>query len=392
LVLNPPLNEEKAKSLPPLSAEEMVRYSRHLLLPEVGLEGQRTLKSGSVLIVGIGGLGTPAATYLAAAGVGRIGLVDLDVIEKSNLQRQVLYSESDLGADKVEVAAKRLRAINPNVSVEPRKLTLSSSNALELLKDYDVVIDGTDNFPTRYLLNDACVLLGKPDIYASIFRFDGQASVFYARKGPCYRCLFPEPPPPDAVPSCADGGVLGVLPGIMGSIQAAQAISLLLGTGEPLVGRLLVFSAVDCTFTELHIKKNPQCPVCGVKPTVTKLIDYELFCGLGRNQPSAVRDVTPLELKTEIEEGGHVVLLDVREPFEFNICHLQGAKLVPLGSLPERLGELDSASETVVCCHTGKRSAKAVEMLTAAGFSRVRNLRGGVKAWAEEVDPSMPRY
>jgi len=392
LVLNPSLTEEKRKSLAPLSAEEIVRYSRHLLLPEVGLEGQRALKSGSVLIVGMGGLGTPAATYLAAAGVGRIGLVDLDVIEKSNLQRQVLYSESDLGADKVEVAASRLRAINPNVNVEPLKITLNSSNALGILKDYDVVIDGTDNFPTRYLLNDACVLLNKPDVYASILRFDGQASVFYAREGPCYRCLFPEPPPPGAVPSCAESGVLGVLPGIMGTIQAAQAISLVLRTGEPLIGRLLVFNAIDSTFTELRIKKNPECPICGANPTVKELIDYEQFCGVGRNQQPAAQEVTPRELKAEIGGGRHVVLLDVREPFEFNICHLQGAKLVPLGSLTGRLGELESASEMVVYCHTGKRSARAVEMLTAAGFTRVRNLRGGIKAWAEEVDPTMPRY
>jgi len=386
------LNEEKRKSAAPLSAEEIVRYSRHLLIPEVGLEGQGELKAGSALIVGMGGLGTPAATYLAAAGVGRIGLVDLDVIEKSNLQRQVLYSEQDLGADKVEVAASRLRAVNPNVKVEPHKITLNSTNALALLKDYDVIIDGTDNFPTRYLINDACVLLDKPDIYASILRFDGQASVFYARKGPCYRCLFPEPPPPGAVPSCAESGVLGVLPGIMGSIQAAQAISLLLRTGEPLIGRLLVFNAVDSTFTELRIKKNPECPICGANPTVRELIDYEQFCGVGRNQQFAAMEVTPRELKVEIERGRHVVLLDVREPFEFNICHLQGAKLVPLGLLTTRLGELDNATEIVVYCHTGKRSARAAEMLTAAGFPRVRNLQGGIKAWAEEVDPTMPRY
>lgn len=356
------------------------------------MDGQRLIKSGSVLIVGVGGLGTPAATYLAAAGVGQICLVDNDVVEKSNLHRQILYSESDLGMNKVDVAKVRLYAVNPNVDVEARRLTLDSSNAMGILKDYDVVIDGTDNFPTRYLINDACVLLGKPDIYASIFRFDGQASVFYAKAGPCYRCLFPEPPPPDSVPTCADGGVLGVLPGIMGTIQAAQAINLLLNGGKTLIGRLLVFSASDTSFTELKIGKNPQCPVCGTNPTIKKLIDYDQFCGVRRNGATTSRDISPTSLKTQMNDGEKVVLLDVREPFEYRICHLEGAKLIPMGELPAKLGELNAADGIVVYCHTGQRSARAADFLRAAGFTKVKNLTGGIRAWAEEVDQTMPRY
>lgn len=377
---------------PGLSNDELVRYSRHLLLPEVGVEGQRSLKSGSVLVVGAGGLGTPAATYLAAAGVGRIGLVDNDVIEKSNLQRQFLYTEADLGRSKVDVARARLAGINPNVNLEPHNLVLDSTNAMDVLKNYDVVIDGTDNFPTRYLLNDACVLLGKPDVYASIFRFDGQASVFYAKEGPCYRCLFPEPPPPDSVPSCAEGGVLGVLPGIMGSIQAVQAINLLLNKGKTLIGRLLVFSATDTTFTELRIGKNPECPVCGDNPRVTQLIDYDQFCGLKRNEASVDREISPTSLKARIDEGRRPLLLDVREPFEYSICHLPDALLIPTGALPARLGELNPAGEIVVYCHTGVRSARAVELLRAAGFAKARNLTGGIRAWSLEVDHTMPQY
>jgi len=344
------------------------------------------------LIVGVGGLGTPASAYLAAAGVGRIGLVDNDIVEKSNLQRQILYSESDLGMSKVDVALGRLQRINPNISIEPHNVTLSSSNAMDLLKRYDLVIDGSDNFPTRYLINDACVLLGKPDIYASIFRFDGQASVFHAGEGPCYRCLFPDPPPPDTVPSCADGGVLGVLPGIMGTLQASQAINLILHRGETLVGRLLVFSATDSSFTELRIRKNPQCPVCGPNPTIKELIDYEQFCGVKRNGASTGHEITAAELEAEMEKGRMPVLLDVREPFEFSICHLDRAKLVPIGMLPEKLSELNSADDIVVYCHVGTRSARAAEFLRAAGFAKVKNLRGGIRAWAEEVDATMPRY
>ena len=385
-------NTQSGEALPGISTDEAIRYSRHILLPEVGLEGQRRLKSGSVLVVGVGGLGTPAATYLAAAGVGRIGLIDNDVVEKSNLHRQILYSESDLGMNKVDVARARLHAVNPNIVVEPHQITLDSSNAREILNDYDVVIDGTDNFPTRYLINDACVLLGKPDVYASVFRFDGQVSVFYAREGPCYRCLFPEPPPPGSVPTCADGGVLGVLPGIMGSIQASQAISLLLGRGQSLIGRLLVFSATDTSFTELKIAKNPNCPVCGTHPTIKELIDYEEFCGIRRLEASTDREVSPSSLRAQLNDGERVVLLDVREPFEYRICHLENARLIPIGVLPEKLAELNPADQIVVYCHTGSRSARAAEFLRAAGFTKVRNLTGGIRAWTEQVDQTMPRY
>jgi len=375
-----------------LTNDELIRYSRHLLLPEVGVEGQKVLKSRSVLVVGAGGLGTPAATYLSAAGVGRIGLVDNDVIEKSNLQRQFLYTEADLGRSKVDVALARLKGINPNVTFEPHKVVLDSTNAMGILKNYDVIIDGTDNFPTRYLVNDACVLLGKPDVYASIFRFDGQASVFYATDGPCYRCLFPQPPPPDTVPSCAEGGVLGVLPGIMGSIQAVQAINLILNKGTTLVGRLLVFSASDTTFTELRISKNPDCPVCGPSPSVNHLIDYDQFCGVKRDEASVDREISPVSLKARLDQGRRTVLVDVREPFEYSICHLQNALLIPTGALPGRLRELNPADEIVVYCHTGVRSARAVELLRAAGFAKARNLTGGIRAWAIEVDPSVPQY
>lgn len=359
-------------------------------MPEVGMEGQRLLKSASVLIVGAGGLGNPAATYLAAAGVGRIGLVDDDVVEQSNLHRQVLYSQSDIGKSKVETAKKRLHDVNPNVTVEVHKVKLDSSNALEILGGYDVIIDATDNFPTRYLINDACVMLGKPDVYASIFRFDGQASVFYAKRGPCYRCLYPDPPPPDSVPSCAEGGVLGVLPGIMGSIQAVQALNIILGHGEPLFGRLLVFSASDTSFNELRIRRNEGCPVCGRNPSVTGLIDYEQFCGIKKGQELA--EVEPRALKAELDQGRRVLLLDVREPAEYQICRISGAKLIPLGTLPDHLKELDSAEDIVVYCHSGVRSGNATQFLRSAGFKRVRNLKGGIRAWTDDVDKSLPRY
>jgi sulfur-carrier protein adenylyltransferase/sulfurtransferase len=373
------------------SSGEFARYSRHLIMPEVGLEGQSKLKSASVLIVGAGGLGTPSATYLAAAGVGRIGIVDFDTIEKSNLHRQVLYSEQDVGKSKADVARKRLLEINPNVSVEVHKVRLDSSNALEILGAYDIILDGTDNFPTRYLVNDACVLLGKPNVYASIFRFDGQASVFYANEGPCYRCLYPEPPPPGLVPSCAEGGVLGVLPGIMGSIQAAEAIDLILGKGRPLIGRLLLFDALDMTFKELKLHKNPNCSVCGPNPTVTHLIDYEAFCGT-EEQLGEELEVSPKALKQLVDDGKDVVVLDVREPFEYEIAHLGNAKLIPLGELAARVNELDTARPIVVYCHTGQRSAQAVRFLNGLGFKKVKNLKGGIRAWGTEVDPTIQMY
>jgi sulfur-carrier protein adenylyltransferase/sulfurtransferase len=388
--LSLPPNATVGKELPALTPEEVSRYSRHLVMPEVGMDGQRLLKSASVLIIGAGGLGNPAATYLAAAGIGTIGLVDDDVIEKSNLHRQVLYSQADLGKNKVDTAKLRLHDVNPNVEVLTHKLKLDSTNALETLRDYDVIIDATDNFPTRYLVNDACVMLGKPDIYASIFRFDGQASVFDARKGPCYRCLYPDPPPPDSVPSCAEGGVLGVLPGIMGSIQAVQALNIVLGNGEPLIGRLLVFSASDTSFTELRIRKNQDCPVCGRDPTITALIDYEQFCGVRRGE--AAEEVDPLALKAELDRGKRVLLLDVREPAEWQICRISGARLIPLRSLPERMKELDSAEEIVVYCHTGIRSGNATRFLHDAGFKKVRNLKGGIRAWTDYVDKSLTQY
>jgi len=374
-----------------LTQSEVERYSRQMVLPELGPRGQQKLKESSVLVIGAGGLGTPASVYLAAAGVGRIGVVDEDVVEKSNLHRQTIYTEEDIGKLKAVVAAERLQSVNPHIKVEPHKVRLSSSNALDIMRDYDIVIDCTDNFPARYLINDACVLLGKPDVYASIFRFDGQASTFHSRKGPCYRCLFPEPPPPDNVQDCAVAGVLGVLPGIMGSIQAIESIKLMIGMGDPLFGRLLVFNATDMTFNELRFKKNPDCPVCGEQPTVRNLIDYEEFCGVRRAAPS-VQEVAPMELKREIDVGDRIVLLDVREPFEYALCRIENAKLIPLGELRRRVNELDRSAKTVVYCHTGVRSARAVELLTSEGFHSVRNLKGGIRAWAEEVDRKVPIY
>lgn len=376
---------------PVFSPGELARYSRHLIMPEVGLEGQRKLKSASVLIVGAGGLGTPSAIYLAAAGVGRIGIVDFDTIEKSNLHRQILYSEQDIGKDKADVAKERLLQVNPNITVELHKVRLDSSNALNILKNYDVIMDGTDNFPTRYLVNDACVLLGKPNVYASIFRFEGQASVFYAKENACYRCLYPEPPPPNLIPSCAEGGVLGVLPGIMGSIQAAEAIGLIIGKGTPLIGRLLLFDALNMSFKELRLKKNPNCVVCGPNPTVKKLIDYEAFCGV-QEELNPEQEVTVKTLKKLLDEKADVTILDVREPFEYEICRLDGSKLIPLGELPERVNELSTADRIVVHCHSGARSANAVKFLNSLGFKKAKNLKGGIKAWAEQIDPSMARY
>ncbi len=382
------MSEDSAQGL---TQAEVERYSRQLVLPELGPVGQRKLKGSSVLVVGSGGLGIPASVYLAAAGVGRIGLVDEDIIEKSNLHRQTIYSEADVGRSKAQVASDRLRQVNPYVVVEPYEVKLTSANAREIVKGFDVVLDCTDNFPARYLINDACVLLGKPDVYASIFRFDGQASVFDAKKGPCYRCLFPEPPPPDSVQDCAVAGVLGVLPGIMGSIQAAEAMKLVLGQGEPLVGRLLLFNATDMSFNELKFKKNERCPVCGKSPSITALVDYEEFCGLRRAAP-AVREITPTELKGLLAGNGGITLVDVREPFEHGLCRIEGSKLIPLGELEKRAEELDRGADIVVYCHVGARSATATQLLVSMGFSRVRNLKGGIRAWSMDVDPSVPVY
>ena len=382
---------EGRKAKPSFSNNEIARYSRHLIMPEVGLEGQGKLKSASVLVIGAGGLGTPSSTYLAAAGVGRIGIVDFDVIEKSNLHRQVLYSEADVGKSKAEVAKKRLLEVNPNISVEVHQTKLDSSNALEVLRGYDVILDGTDNFPTRYLVNDACVLLGKPNVYASIFRFEGQASVFYAKEGPCYRCLYPEPPPPGLVPSCAEGGVLGVLPGIMGSIQAAETIDIVLGKGKPLIGRLLLFDALNMQFKELRLRKNPECKVCGPNPTVKELIDYEAFCGV-EEQLTPDLELTPKQLAGLIAQRKDLVLVDVREPWEFEINHIEGARLIPLNELPSRVNELSTADNIVVNCLSGQRSAQATKLLNSMGFKKVKNLKGGIRAWVAEVQPELAYY
>ncbi len=378
-----------------LSKDEILRYSRHLIMPEVGMDGQLKLKQAKVLCIGAGGLGSPLALYLAAAGVGKLGIVDFDVVDFTNLQRQVIHDTDDVGRHKLQSAKETLADINPNVEVVGYETRLTSENALELFKDYDVIADGTDNFPTRYLVNDACVLLGKPNVYASIFRFEGQASVFYANEGPCYRCLYPEPPPPGLVPSCAEGGVLGVLPGIMGSIQALETIKMILGKGRPLIGRLLLFDALNLKFRELKLRKNPDCPVCGLHPTVTKLIDYEQFCGIRGEEhveTTSVPEVTPVEVKKWMDEKKEFVLVDVREPHEFQICRIPGSVLIPLGDVPKRMNELNSADEIVVHCRSGMRSARAVELLIKSGFRKIHNLKGGVLAWSDQVDPSMPKY
>jgi len=380
--------EERAQ----LSHEEILRYSRHLILPDVGVEGQRKLKAARVLLVGAGGLGSPAALYLAAAGVGTIGLVDFDVVDKTNLQRQIIHGTSSVGRPKLESATERIRELNPNVRVETFETRLTSENALDIIREFEIVADGTDNFPTRYLVNDACVLLGKPNVYGSIFRFEGQASVFHAKAGPCYRCLYAEPPPPGLVPSCAEGGVLGVLPGIIGSIQAMEAIKLILGAGEPLIGRLLLFDALKLQFRELKLQKDPDCPVCGTHPTVTALIDYEAFCGIGADTAYNDAEITAQELEAEWKNNPDLLVLDVRDPHEYQIAHIDGAVLIPLSELPTRLGQLDGHREIVTHCHHGARSLKALEILKAAGFSKVRSLRGGIDAWAVNVDPGLPRY
>jgi adenylyltransferase/sulfurtransferase len=378
---------------PALSHGEVLRYSRHLLLPEVGLAGQRKLKAARVLAVGAGGLGSPLSLYLAAAGVGTIGIVDFDVVDLTNLQRQIVHGTSSLGRPKLESAEARLTDVNPNVRIEKHEARLTSENALEILGEYDMVVDGTDNFPTRYLVNDACVLLGKPNVYGSIFRFEGQASLFYAKEGPCYRCLYSEPPPPGLVPSCAEGGVLGVLPGIIGSIQALETIKWIIGAGDSLIGRLLLFDALKLRFRELRLRKDPACPICGENPTIRELIDYEAFCGIGAEPTYAGPEITAEELRREMQEKGpELVLIDVREPHEWEIAHIEGARLIPLGQLPERLGELDGHAEIVTHCHHGARSMKALQLLKGAGFSRVRSLAGGIDAWAERIEVGMPRY
>jgi adenylyltransferase/sulfurtransferase len=376
-----------------LTREEIARYSRHLIMPEVTIEGQRRLKQGSVLLVGAGGLGSPAALYLAAAGVGRVGILDFDVVDESNLQRQVLHDTSWVGKPKLESARARLQALNPHIAIETHATALDSSNALRIMADYDVVVDGTDNFETRYLTNDACFLLKKPNVYGSIFRFEGQASVFWPEKGPCYRCLYPEPPPPGLVPSCAEGGVLGILPGVVGGIQATEALKILLGVGEPLVGRLLLYDALAMRFEELKLRRDPKCPLCGESPTITELQDYVAFCGLGRGEETeAVEEISAVELKRRVDAGEPLELIDVRDPHEFAICRIPGTRLVPLGSLLEHLHEFDSAKTYVVHCKSGVRSAKAIGQLRRAGFKRLLNLRGGVLAWSRDVDPTVPTY
>jgi adenylyltransferase/sulfurtransferase len=387
-----------APPAPDLSQDEIKRYSRHLIMPEVGMDGQRRLKASSVLCIGAGGLGSPAAMYLAAAGVGRIGIVDFDVVDFSNLQRQLLHGTPDVGRSKLESAKTRLHALNPHVHVDTYETSLSSENALRLFEPYDVILDGTDNFPTRYLVNDACVLSGKPNAYGSIFRFEGQASVFAAKDGPCYRCLYPEPPPPGLVPSCAEGGVLGVLPGIVGVIQATEAIKLMLGIGEPLIGRFLIYDALKMRFRELKLRKDPECPVCGTTPTVTALIDYEQFCGI-RPEPQAAApagagdwEITPVELKRRLDAGEQLFILDVREPNEYQINRIPGSTLIPLGEVPRRYRELDPGREIIVHCKMGGRSAKAVDYLRTVGFTKVKNLRGGILEWVDKVDPSQPKY
>jgi sulfur-carrier protein adenylyltransferase/sulfurtransferase len=389
----PLAGEEKRPAT--LSKEEILRYSRHLIMPEVGMEGQLKIKQAKVLCIGTGGLGAPLGLYLAAAGVGRIGLVDFDVVDSTNLQRQVLFSTQDVGVPKTRAAANRLRGLNPDIQIDTYETQLTSANAFELFKDYDIIVDGTDNFPTRYLVNDASVMIGKLNVYGSIFRFEGQITVFGAPDGPCYRCLYPEPPPPGLVPSCAEGGVLGVLPGIVGTIQAAEALKLIIGKGDPLIGRLLLFDALAMKFRELRLRKNPDCPVCGTHPTQKNLIDYAEFCGVrGEEAPNTVTnipEITPKELKARLDKGDDIYVLDVREPHEYQICNIHG-HLIPLGELPQRVHELDSSKEIVAHCKSGKRSAQAVEFLRGAGFKKIQNLKGGILAWSDEVDPSLPKY
>jgi sulfur-carrier protein adenylyltransferase/sulfurtransferase len=396
-----PEAELRAASSPDLSKEEIARYSRHLIMPEVGMEGQRKLKAASILLIGTGGLGSPLGLYLAAAGVGRLGLVDFDVVDHSNLQRQIIHGTKDVGRPKIQSAKDRLNDINPYVQIDTHELALQADNALGIVKDYDIVIDGTDNFQTRYLANDASVLLGKPNVYGSIFRFDGQASVFHpAAGGPCYRCLYPEPPPPGLVPSCAEGGVLGILPGIIGVIQATEAVKLIIGQGEPLIGRLLLFDALKMKFKELKLRKNPDCPLCGENATIKELIDYDQFCGITppvaevKTEAESDWEITPTQLKSRLDRGDKLTIIDVREPHEWQIGNLEnyGSRLIPLGEFPSRVGELNPDEEIILQCKLGGRSAKAYNVLKEAGFKNILNLKGGLMAWADEVDSSIPKY
>ena len=401
--LVPSIAGGSAVAEPPVEAltkDEILRYSRHLIIPEVGIEGQQKLKAAKVLLIGAGGLGAPLGLYLAAAGVGRIGLVDFDVVDFTNLQRQVIHSTKDVGRNKIDSAAEKMQGINPNLQIVKHEVALSSENALDILKDYDIVVDGTDNFPTRYLVNDACVLLGKPNVYGSIFRFEGQATIFATEGGPCYRCLYPEPPPPGLVPSCAEGGVLGILPGTIGLIQATEAVKLILGIGEPLIGRLLLYDALGMKFRELKLRKNPDCPICGEHRTITKLIDYHQFCGVPSPKDAAPVQETKMnegeidvvELKQKMDRGDKFTLIDVREPHEYKICSIPGARLIPLGEFPQHVGEFSPEDDIVIHCRSGMRSAKACNVLRAAGFQHVRNVVGGILAWADKVDPSVPKY
>ena len=387
----------QSAALPELTTDDLSRYSRHLILPEVGMEGQQKLKAARVLCVGTGGLGSPLALYLAAAGIGTLGLVDFDVVDASNLQRQIIHSTRDIGRKKLDSAEEKLLALNPAIRIVKHDTMLSSANALDILKDYDIVADGTDNFPTRYLVNDACVLLGKPNVYGSIFRFEGQASVFATEAGPCYRCLYPEPPPPGLVPSCAEGGVLGILPGLVGVIQATEVIKLILGKGESLVGRLLLVDSLNMRFRELKLRKNPECPICGPNPTVTQLIDYQQFCGIVPEAPeektlkNGIPQLTVKELKRRIDAGEDVYILDVREPYEYQIAQI-GGKLIPQNDVPNRLAEIPRDREIIVQCRSGVRSQRIAELLQQAGYPRVVNLAGGILAWSDEIDPSVQKY
>jgi adenylyltransferase/sulfurtransferase len=382
-----------------LTQSEIARYARHLIMPEVAMPGQMRLKASRVLSIGTGGLGSPLSLYLAAAGVGTLGLADFDVVDVSNLQRQIIHFTSDVGRSKISSAEEKLKAINPDLVIVRHEHSIDSTNALEIFAAYDVIVDGTDNFPTRYLVNDACVLLGKPNVYGSIFRFDGQATVFFPPHGPCYRCLYPEPPPPDLVPNCAEGGVLGILPGLIGVVQATETVKLILGAGSSLIGRLLLYDALELTFRELKVRKNPGCPICGVDPTIHALVDYHEFCGVrgGERAPASadgppIDEITPGELSALFNSGERPLILDVRNPEEIAICRIAGSTVIPLPELPNRLGELDPAASTVVHCKSGVRSAKAIRVLQAAGFSRLKNLKGGILGWIREVDPSLPTY
>jgi sulfur-carrier protein adenylyltransferase/sulfurtransferase len=382
-------------TFPTLSPDELARYSRHIIMPEVGLEGQQKLKAARVLCIGTGGLGSPMAFYLAAAGIGTLGLVDFDVVDASNLQRQIIHSTDDIGRSKLDSAEEKLKALNPYLEIVKYETRLTSANAMEIFRDFDIIADGTDNFPTRYLVNDACVLSHRPNVYGSIFRFEGQASVFATEDGPCYRCLYPEPPPPGLVPSCAEGGVLGILPGLVGVIQATEVIKLILKNGEPLIGRLLLVDALSMRFREMKLRKNPECPVCGANPTVKQLIDYQQFCGIKMEAPMSIQNgveqITPEQLKQELDSKKDVFVLDVREPFEFQIANI-GGHLIPLNDLPKRVGELDPQQDIVVHCKGGGRSQQAAEFLKTSGFTKVRNLAGGINGWSERVDPKVPKY